>query len=127
MVPGSNELHPVRSSTGARVADTRGYTLGASANAKPERATGAARPRPSVESRRCTPTVLAVRTPSAMYPWTRNTAVTELQGGTPWDEKTARIAAYTQPAGRFTRVWQVLGSNQRRLSRRFYSPLGPPE
>ena len=24
-------------------------------------------------------------------------------------------------------VWQVLGSNQRRLSRRFYSPLAPPE
>jgi hypothetical protein len=84
MVPGSNELHPVRSSTGARVADTRGYTLGARANAKPERATGAARPRPSVESRRCTPTVLAVRTPSAVCPWTRNTAVTELQGRTPW-------------------------------------------
>src|ERR1700729_1673894 len=40
------------------------------------------------------------------------------------DEKeTARRAAFPQPAGRFTRVWQVLGSNQRRLSRRFYRPL----
>jgi hypothetical protein len=26
----------------------------------------------------------------------------------------------------FTRVWQALGSNQRRLSRRFYSTLLPP-
>jgi hypothetical protein len=37
----------------------------------------------------------------------------------------------SQLAGRFRRVWQVLwqvlGSNQRRLSRRFYSPLAPPE
>jgi hypothetical protein len=38
-------------------------------------------------------------------------------------KKTARRAAFPQPAGRFTRVWQVLGSNQRRLSRRFYRPL----
>ena len=40
------------------------------------------------------------------------------------DEKeTARRAAFPQPAGRFRRWWQVLGSNQRRLSRRFYRPL----
>ena len=31
----------------------------------------------------------------------------------------------SQLAGRFRRWWQVLGSNQRRLSRRFYSPLLP--
>jgi len=38
------------------------------------------------------------------------------------DEKeTARRAAFPQPGGRFRRWWQVLGSNQRRLSRRFYS------
>ena len=44
------------------------------------------------------------------------------------DEKeTARRAAFPQPGGRFRRWWQVLGSNQRRLSRRFYSPLPPPE
>ena len=30
--------------------------------------------------------------------------------------------AFPQPGGRFRRWWQVLGSNQRRLSRRFYSP-----
>jgi hypothetical protein len=33
-------------------------------------------------------------------------------------EETARIAENPQLAGRFPRVWQVLGSNQRRLSRR---------
>ena len=33
--------------------------------------------------------------------------------------KTARIAEISQLAGRFRRWWQVLGSNQRRLSRRF--------
>jgi len=38
-------------------------------------------------------------------------------------KKTARRTAFPQPAGRFPRVWQVLGSNQRRLSRRFYRPL----
>ena len=38
-------------------------------------------------------------------------------------EKTARRAAFPQQAGRFRRWWQVLGSNQRRLSRRFYRPL----
>ena len=35
----------------------------------------------------------------------------------------ARRAACPQRAGRFRRWWQVLGSNQRRLSRRFYRPL----
>src|ERR1017187_4304993 len=38
-------------------------------------------------------------------------------------KKTARIAENPQLSGRFSRVWQVLGSNQRRLSRRFYRPL----
>jgi len=54
-----------------------------------------------------------------------------LQGDTLWDRaETARIAENPQLAGRFRRwwqVWQVLGSNQRRLSRRFYSTLAPPE
>ena len=36
-------------------------------------------------------------------------------------KETARRAAFPQRAGRFRRWWQVLGSNQRRLSRRFYS------
>ena len=33
---------------------------------------------------------------------------------------TARNPAYAQATGHFRREWQVLGSNQRRLSRRFY-------
>src|SRR4029077_3744591 len=40
------------------------------------------------------------------------------------DEKeTTRRAAFPQPGGRFRWWWRVLGSNQRRLSRRFYRPL----
>jgi hypothetical protein len=44
-----------------------------------------------------------------------------------WRDKkeTARRAAFPQLAGRFRRWWQVLGSNQGRRSRRFYSPLLP--
>ena len=38
-------------------------------------------------------------------------------------KETARRAALPQPGGRFRWWWQVLGSNQRRLSRRFYRPL----
>jgi hypothetical protein len=38
-------------------------------------------------------------------------------------KETARLAENFQLAGRFRRWWQVLGSNQRRLSRRFYRPL----
>jgi len=34
--------------------------------------------------------------------------------------KTAHEPENTQARGRFRRWWQVLGSNQRRLSRRFY-------
>src|SRR5487761_1573188 len=53
---------------------------------------------------------------------------TALQGDTCRDrEETARIAENSQLAGRFRRWWQVLGSNQRRLSRRFYSPILPSE
>src|ERR1039457_1525461 len=53
---------------------------------------------------------------------------TALQGDTRWDrEETARVAENPQLAGRFRRWWQVMGSNQRRLSRRFYSPRAPPE
>ena len=39
--------------------------------------------------------------------------------------KKARKAGNTQLTGRFRRWWQVLGSNQRRLSRRFYRPFLP--
>jgi hypothetical protein len=49
---------------------------------------------------------------------------TALQGDTCWDrEETPRQHENSQLAGRFRRWWQVLGSNQRRLSRRFYSTL----
>ena len=37
----------------------------------------------------------------------------------------ARETGETQLTGHFRRWWQVLGSNQRRLSRRFYSPPVP--
>jgi hypothetical protein len=36
------------------------------------------------------------------------------------NSKAAREPGYAQATGRFRRWWQVLGSNQRRLSRRFY-------
>jgi hypothetical protein len=53
---------------------------------------------------------------------------TALQGDTPRDrEETPRQRENSQLAGRFRSVWQVMGSNHRRLSRRFYSPLAPPE
>jgi len=41
--------------------------------------------------------------------------------------KAAREPGYAQAMGHFRRWWQVLGSNQRRLSRRFYSPILLPE
>jgi hypothetical protein len=48
---------------------------------------------------------------------------TALQGDTRRDrEETPRQHEISQLAGRFRSVWQVLGSNQRRLSRRFYRP-----
>jgi hypothetical protein len=46
----------------------------------------------------------------------------------PRDRKeTARIAAEMQRAGRLSMWWQVLGSNQRRFSRRFFSPSLLPQ
>ena len=47
-----------------------GCTLDSAAHVKPEHATGAARPWPSVESRRCTPTVLAAGRRPLICPWT---------------------------------------------------------
>jgi hypothetical protein len=60
-----------------------------------------------------------------LLPYTSVTSrSTARQGDTRRDrEETARIAENSQLSGRFPRVWQVLGSNQRRLSRRFYSPI----
>ena len=79
------------------------------------------------KSRRCTPTVLMARTPVrylSVDPATQRP--TALRDDTPRDrEETARIAENSQLAGRFRRWWQVLGSNQRRLSRRFYRPRAP--
>jgi hypothetical protein len=89
-------------------------------------------PGPSVAVREkptVTPTARPARTPSAICPWTPLHSALQrykvTHDGT--RRKTARIAENSQLAGRFPRVWQVLGSNQRRLSRRFYSPLAPPE
>ena len=48
---------PPREITGAARPDVRECTLDSAAHVQPEHATGAARPWPSVESRRCTPTV----------------------------------------------------------------------
>ena len=45
----------------------------------------------------------------------------------PGQRRTPRWHENSQLAGGFRRVWQVLGSNQRRLSRRFYSPSLLPE
>ena len=39
------------------------------------------------------------------------------------NSKAARESGYAQARGCFRRWWQVLGSNQRRLSRRFYIPI----
>ena len=39
------------------------------------------------------------------------------------NRKKARETGNPQLTGRFRRWWQVLGSNQRSLSRRFYRPL----
>ncbi len=39
------------------------------------------------------------------------------------NSKNARETGKTQLTGHFRRWWQVLGSNQRRLSRRFYREL----
>jgi hypothetical protein len=97
---------------------------------RPEHAACAARPWPSVEK----PTVRTDRpgpqTPSALRPWTPRHSGPQRDKVPPRDrEKTACIAENSQLAGRFRRwwqvLWQVLGSNQRRLSRRFYSPRAP--
>jgi hypothetical protein len=53
---------------------------------------------------------------------------TARHGDTRWDRaEAARIAENSQLAGRSRWWWQVLGSNQHRLSRRIYSPSLLPE
>jgi len=113
---------PGRSGTNGRAHGR--CTLDSATNVKPKPPTSAARPWPSVEADGYTDRATGpapVRYTSVDAATQRFTA---LQGDTRWDrEETARIAVYPQLAGRFRRWWQVLGSNQRRLSRRFYSPI----
>jgi len=82
-------------------------------------ATSAARPWPSAEK----PTmrtdrpdgIAAIRYVSVDNATHRLTATRRQEGNGP-------PGAFPQPTGRFHWWWQVLGSNQRRLSRRFYRP-----
>jgi hypothetical protein len=112
-----------REVTGCRAA-TPGYTPDSAAHVKPRPAATAARPWPSVESRR-------LHRPRRRHRPVRYASVdtatqrsTALRDDTQRDkEETARVAAYAQLTDRLRRWWQVLGSNQRRLSRRFYSPI----
>jgi hypothetical protein len=46
-------------------------------------------------------------------------------GHTAGHQQAAREPGYAQATGYFRKRWQVLGSNQRRLSRRFYSNPTP--
>src|SRR5271165_4375137 len=107
-VPGPDGMH-ARLSGGRRATDG---PPGQPVRGRPWKADGAHRPswRPD-----------AVRYMSVDTATQRSTAI---QDDTRRDKKeTARLAENSQPAGRFRRWWQVLGSNQRRLSRRFYSPI----
>src|SRR5271165_6881142 len=107
-VPGPDGMH-ARLSGGRRATDG---PPGQPVRGRPWKADGAHRPswRPD-----------AVRYMSVDTATQRSTAI---QDDTRRDRaETARIAENSQPAGRFRRWWQVLGSNQRRLSRRFYRPL----
>ena len=104
-----------------RRADTPGWTPDSGANVKarapPERAPEP--PSSGYPHRSLAP--IPVRHASVDTATQRSTA---LQGDTRRDrEKTPRQHENSQLAGRFRSVWQVLGSNQRRLSRRFYRPL----
>ena len=85
------------------------------------------------KSRRCTPTARQARTPSAIRPWTPATSgSTARQGDTRRDRGNGPHSREIPASGPFSQVvagvvWQVLGSNQRRLSRRSYSTLLLPE
>jgi len=88
-------------------------------------AANGARPWPSVE----TPTVRTdrphgpapVRYASVDTATCRAMALRDDTGR--YNRETAHVAENSQLVGRFRWWWQVLGSNQRRLSRRFYRPL----
>ena len=108
-------------------ADTRDTRPAQRCTSSQETPAGAARPWPSAER----PTVRTDRPggPDAVRYTSVDTATHRpavTQADTCRDTKeTARRATFPQPAGRFPWWWQVLGSNQRRLSRRFYRPLLP--
>jgi hypothetical protein len=53
----------------------------------------------------------------------RPTANGRIRPDTTGPEQDQPLTALIQVRGRLSRLWQVLGSNQRRLSRRFYRPL----
>jgi len=96
-------------------------------NARAAHAPSAVRPWPSVKQPTVRTDRAGARIPSDIRPWTPRHSGPQRYKVTPRDKaKTARIAENSQLAGRFRRwwqvLWQVLGSNQRRLSRRFYSP-----
>ena len=104
---------PPGNDTGRR-ADTSGCTLDSAADVKarqpPERA---------LEPRQAaTHTAPWPRFPSAMRPWTpQHNALQRYKVTHRGTETTPRQHENSQLAGRFRSVWQVLGSNQRRLSR----------
>ena len=107
---------PLRNDAGRRAAHSAGTAPGRpfagpvrgrprKTNGVPDRATG-------TDAVRYTSVDTATHRPAVTHPDTGR------------DKKeTARLAENSQLAGRFRRWWQVLGSNQRRLSRRFYRPL----
>jgi hypothetical protein len=110
---------------GSLQAGTTGCTPDSAANVKPEHATGPGTGTPSSGYAPRSLAPIPVRYASVDPATQRPTA---LQGDTPRDrEETPHQRENSQLAGRFRRWWQVLGSNQRRLSRRFYSPILLPK
>ena len=70
-----------------------------------------------------TPTVPTAPTPSAICPWFSGYSGTRRYKAARPGTDTKQPASQENPAsGHIRRWWQVLGSNQRRLSRRFCSP-----
>jgi hypothetical protein len=109
-VPGPDGMH-ARLSGGRRATDG---PPGQPVRGRPWKADGAHRPSWRPDAVRYMSVDTATRRSTALHDDTRR------------DKKeTARIAENPQLSGRFRRWWQVLGSNQRRLSRRFYRPLLP--
>ena len=75
-----------------------------------------------------TPTVVAGLVLSAIRPWIPGYSGTRRYKAVRPGTDTKQPASQENPAsGHIRRVWQVLGSNQRRLSRRFYRPTLPAD